>query len=198
VLHQLALGTTEDVAHDSGVIDLSVLSARIAYAMMCLSLCWGVMVSRGWVNRLTGRQALRSSHMVLATITLVCASLHVIAFTTLRVGAFGWAQVIIPFHSGNELRYTLGILALEGLYVAAVVVGLRRWLSYWRWLWIHRLAYPAFALGVLHALLSASADGTLNTLWLGGITLLVPAVAFTVLRFVPAKALATTGLIEAP
>ena len=69
-------------------------------------------------------------------------------------------------------------------------------MSYWQWKWLHRLAYPAFVFGILHALMGASARGDLEVLWLGGITLAVPAVVVTLIRFMPAKALATTGLLE--
>jgi sulfoxide reductase heme-binding subunit YedZ len=192
VLYQLAVGEAE---HDAGVLEMTHLTARLAYAMMCLSLTWGALTSMGWVNRVTGRQALRSSHMVFATLTIGFAAVHGISFLMLASGPFTLFQVVVPFQSG-ALRNTLGTLALEGLVVAAVGISLRRWMTYYRWLWLHRLAYPAFALGVLHALLESMADGNLDTLWVGGITLLVPAVTIALLRFLPARALATTGLIE--
>jgi sulfoxide reductase heme-binding subunit YedZ len=193
VLYQLAAG---EIEHDSGVLEMAQLSARLSYATMCLALSWGTLTSMGWVNRLTGRQALRSSHMVLATLTLAFAGVHFLALLYLQGKQWTWVQVLVPFNPGGKFRHTMGILAFEGMLAAAVVVGLRRWMSYYRWLWIHRLAYPAFALGVLHSLLGAMANGHLEILWLGGITLLMPALTLAALRFMPAKALATTGLIE--
>lgn len=194
--YQLAVQVGADPGHDSGVLELAALSARLAYALMCLTLTWGVLTSLGWVNRLTGRQALRSSHMVLATLTLAFAGIHGVSFLMLQFQPWTIVQLVVPFDSGGKLRHTMGILAFEGMLTAAAVVGMRRWLSYRRWLWIHRLAYPAFALGVAHAFFGAMANGSLAALWLGGITLLVPTVTVVALRFVPAKALATTGLLE--
>jgi sulfoxide reductase heme-binding subunit YedZ len=196
LLYHLAQSTTEDVAHDIGLREIGNLTARIAYAMMCLSLCWGVLTSIGWVNRMTGRQALRSGHMILSSLTIAFLTVHVASYMLLHLGPFTPAQVLVPFYPGNELRYTIGILALEGLCVAALFAGMRRFMTYYRWLWIHRVAYPAFALGIVHAYLGASANGHVGVLWLGGLTLLIPAVTLAMLRFVPAKALATTGLIE--
>ena len=193
MFYQLAAGATD---HDSGVSEMAQLSARLAYAMMCLTLAWGALTSMGLVNRLTGRQALRSSHMMLASLTLAFASVHFIAFLYMQNKQWTVVQVLVPFNSGGKLRHTMGILAFDGMLAAFVVVGLRRWMSYYRWLWIHRLAYPAFGLGVAHSLLGAIANGHLEILWLGGITLLMPAVTIAFLRFLPAKALATTGLIE--
>jgi methionine sulfoxide reductase heme-binding subunit len=191
VLLQLAAGEAE---HDAGVLDMTHLTARLAYAMMCLTLTWGVFTSMGWVNRLTGRQALRSSHMVFATLTIGFASVHGLSFLLLKNGGFSVIQLVIPFQTG--LKNALGTLALEGLVAASVGIGLRKWMTYYRWLWLHRLAYPAFALGVLHALLEAVADGSMSAVWIGGITLLIPPVTAAALRMLPTRALATTGLIE--
>lgn len=183
-----------DAGHDSGVLEISTLSARLAYALMCLTLVWGVLTSTGWVSRLTGREALRSSHQTLATLTLAFAGVHGVSLTLLDSGAFGLADVLVPFT--GSFRYTMGILAFEGMLAAAIVVGLKRWMSYWRWMWIHRLAYPAFALGVLHAFFSALAAGSLSAVWVGGLTLLVPAATLMLLRLVPARTLAVAGLVE--
>ena len=196
MLFHLAADPVVDAGHDEGVLEMAVLSARLAYAMMCLTLVWGALTSMGWVNRVTGRQALRSGHLVLASLTLAFAGVHLVSFLMLRIEPFSLEDALVPFNSGGKFRHTMGILAFEGMLVAALGIGLRRWMSYWRWLWIHRLAYPAFGLGVGHSLLGASARGDLEILWLGGITLLVPAVTVAFVRFMPAKALTTTGLLE--
>jgi methionine sulfoxide reductase heme-binding subunit len=181
------------VGHDAGVRELSVLSARLAYALMCLTLTWGVLVGTGWVDRLTGRHALRAGHQVLATLTLAFAFVHGAAFLLLD-SATPVADLVLPF--SGSFRDTMGVLAFEGMLAASVVVGLKRWTTYWRWLWIHRLAYPAFALGVLHGFFESLAADRLGAVYVGGLTLLVPAVTVAVLRFLPAKALATAGLVE--
>ncbi|MGB3444120.1 MAG: ferric reductase-like transmembrane domain-containing protein [Actinophytocola sp.] len=180
-------------SHDDGVRELSVLSARLAYALMCLSLTWGVVVSTGWFDRLTGQHALRGTHQLFATLTLAFAFVHGVSFLLLTTPTPA-ADLIIPFR--GVLRDTFGILAFEGMLTAAIAVGLKRWTSYWRWLWLHRLAYPAFALGVLHAFFQALAKGTLSSVYLGGLTLLVPAVTVILLRLVPAKTLEAAGLAE--
>lgn len=183
-----------DAGHDSGVLEVSTLSARLAYALMCLTLVWGVLTSTGWVSRLTGREALRNSHQVLATLALAFAFVHGTTLLMLDSGAWQLAEVVIPFK--ESLRYTFGVLAFEGMLAASIAVGLKRWMTYWRWMWLHRLAYPAFVLGVLHAFFGALAAGSLSTVWMAGITLLVPAVTVMLLRFLPARTLATAGLIE--
>jgi sulfoxide reductase heme-binding subunit YedZ len=160
---------------------------------MCVTLTWGVLVSTGWFDRLTGRHALRSSHQVFATLTLAFAFVHGLSFLLLDQ-ARSLTDLVIPFR--GVLRDTFGVLAFEGMLTAAIAVGLKRWTSYWRWLWLHRLAYPAFVLGVLHAFFQALASGSLATVYLGGLTLLVPAVTVILLRLVPARTLEVAGLAE--
>jgi len=196
VLLHLAADPLVDAGHDEGLMDMAMLSARVAYAMMCLTLTWGALTSMGWVNRFTGRQALRSGHLMLASLTLALAGVHILSLLKMRIEPFSPQDVLLPFNTGVKFRHTLGVLAFEGMLVAALTVGLRRWMSYYRWLWLHRLAYLGFAFGVGHSLLAASERGDLEVLWLGGITLLVPALTVTFVRFLPAKALATTGLLE--
>ncbi len=184
---------------DAGVLQLGAVSGRLTYALMCLSLTWGVLVSAGWANRITGRQALRSGHMMLSTLTLAFAFSHLISFLFLRAEVYTAWNVFVPFNGGVQLRHTLGILAFEGMLAASVMVGARRWLSYRQWLGIHRLSYVAFGMGVVHAFFGAYNNGTLSALWLLGITFLVPTVTVAALRFMPARALTSSGLFdEAP
>jgi sulfoxide reductase heme-binding subunit YedZ len=182
--------------HDTGVRQDAALSARLAYALLCLTLSWGVLVSTGWVHRLTGRQATRSSHMVLATMTLAFGLIHVWSFLFLTDVHFTIVKLTIPLVDGGLLRHATGIIGFELIVAIAVSVGFQRFFSYRRWLFLHRLAYPAVALLVVHSLLGAIANGHLEILWLGGVTFLVPAVVLTVLRFVPSRVLTSAGFVQ--
>ena len=70
--------------HDIGVREVAALSARAAYVLMCFTLCWGILTATGWIRRLTGHQAIRSSHMILATFTIAAGVTHAIVFLLLR------------------------------------------------------------------------------------------------------------------
>ena len=196
---QLVAGQAGNADVDAGVLQLGAVSGRLAYAMMCLSLVWGVLVSAGWANRLTGRQALRSGHIVISSLTLAFSFSHIISFLFLRAELYSVFEVFVPFNGGVQLRHTMGILAFEGMLATSIVVGARRWLSYRQWLGIHRLSYVAFGLGVVHSFVGAYNNGTLAATWLLGITFLVPTVTVAALRFMPSRALTSSGLFdEAP
>jgi sulfoxide reductase heme-binding subunit YedZ len=199
VFLQLVAGQAGGSDVDAGVLELGAISGRLTYALMCLSLTWGVLVTAGWADRLTGRPALRSGHLVLSSMTLAFAFSHIISFLFLRAEIYTVVEAFLPFNGGVPLRTTMGILAFEGMLAASIAVGLRRWLSYRQWLGVHRLTYVAFGLGVVHAWFGAYNNGTLSGLWLLGITFLVPTLTVIMLRFLPARTLTGSGLFdEAP
>jgi sulfoxide reductase heme-binding subunit YedZ len=179
--------------HDIGIREIAALSARCAYVLMCLTLSWGVLTATGWVRRSTGHQAVRSGHMMLAVLTLATGLTHAAVFVLLREQSLSLAGVIVPF--SGLFRHTLGILGLELMLAITLTVALRHWMNYRRWLRFHQLAYLAIAMVVVHSWFGAIANGHLAVLWLGGVTVLVPAVTLTLLRVLPPRLLVRAGLL---
>jgi sulfoxide reductase heme-binding subunit YedZ len=181
--------------HDIGIREVAAMSARLSYVFMCLTLCWGIFTYTGWIRRLTGHQAIRSGHMILATFTVASGMVHAIVFLLLREQGLNLAGITVPF--GGRLRHTMGILGLEIMTAILISTGLRRFIRYRNWLRFHQLAYVAFAMVVMHSWFGAIANGHLGLLWLGGITVLTPALTLTVLRFLPPRILTRAGLLAA-
>ncbi|HEY0450111.1 ferredoxin [Actinophytocola sp.] len=181
--------------HDIGIREVAAFSARSAYVLMCFTLCWGIFTATGWIKRLTGHQAIRSGHMILASLTLATGITHAIVFLLLREQSMSIAGLVVPFT--GKLRHTLGILGLEIMVAITLATGLRRFVKYRRWLRFHQLAYPAVAMVVVHSWFGAIANGHLAVLWLGGLTAVTPAVTLTALRFTPPRVLIKAGLLSA-
>lgn len=181
--------------HDIGVREVAALSARASYVFMCLTLCWGVLTATGWIKRLTGHQAIRSAHMILATFTLATGIVHAIVFLLLREQGLDIFGIAVPF--SGRFRHALGILGLEIMVAITITTGMRRFIRYRNWLRFHQLAYVAVGMVVVHSWFGAIANGHLALLWLSGITVLTPAVTLTALRFLPPKMLIRAGLLAA-
>jgi sulfoxide reductase heme-binding subunit YedZ len=181
--------------HDIGVREVAVLTARTSYVLMCLTLCWGILTATGWIRRLTGHQAIRSTHMILATFTLATGMIHAVVFVLLREQSLSLAGIIVPF--SGQFRHALGILGLEIMIAITVFTGLKRFMRYRNWLRFHQLAYLAVGLTVIHSWFGAIANGHLAIVWLGGITVLTPAITLTALRFLPPKMLIRAGVLAA-
>ena len=183
--------------HDAGVWDVATLSGRMAYVSMCLAACWGVLTATGWVRRITGRSALRAAHQALATFAMASAVVHAVSFLLLDNGSLAAYQLLVPLLGGGEVRHALGVVGLELMLAASVTAALQNAVFYRDWLRLHRLAYVGVWLGAMHAWLGASASGHVAVVWLGGITVLMPAITLTVLRFLPPRLLVRIGVIEA-
>ncbi len=181
--------------HDIGVREVAALSARASYVFMCLTLCWGVLTATGWIKRLTGHQAIRSAHMILATFTLATGVTHAIVFLLLREQGLDVVGITVPF--SGRFRHALGILGLEVMVAITITTGMRRFVRYRNWLRFHQLAYVAVGMVVVHSWFGAIHNGHLALLWLGGITVLTPAVTLTALRFLPPRVLIRAGLLAA-
>jgi ferredoxin/DMSO/TMAO reductase YedYZ heme-binding membrane subunit len=181
--------------HDIGVREVAVLTARTSYVLMCLTLCWGILTATGWIRRLTGLQAIRSTHMILATFTLATGMIHAVVFVLLREQSLSLAGIMVPF--SGKFRHALGILGLEIMIAITVFTGLKRFMRYRNWLRFHQLAYAAVGMTVIHSWFGAVANGHLALLWLSGITVLTPAITLTVLRFLPPKMLIKAGVLAA-
>ncbi len=182
--------------HDAGVRQAAALSARLAYVLTCATLVWGVLVATGWLHRLTGRHATRSSHLVLATLAIAFGALHAAVFVFLTgATTFSVVDLTVPFADGL-VRHAAGIIGIEVMLAIALSMLVQRFVSYRRWLWLHRMAYPAVVLIVIHSFFGANANGHLEALWLAGLTVLTPTIVISVLRFIPAKVLVNAGLVE--
>jgi ferredoxin/DMSO/TMAO reductase YedYZ heme-binding membrane subunit len=180
--------------HDVGVREVAVFSARASYVLMCFTLCWGIFTATGWIRRLTGHQAIRSGHMVLATFTVATGMTHAIVFLLLREQGLDIAGITVPF--GGRFRHGVGILGLEIMIAITLATSLKNFVNYRRWLRFHQLAYPAVALVVVHSWFGAIANGHLGVTWIAGLTVLTPAITLTALRLTPPSLLIKAGLLS--
>lgn len=181
--------------HDIGIREVAALSARLSYVLMCLTLCWGVFTATGWIRKLTGYQAVRSGHMILASLTLATGISHAMVFMLLREQGLSLFGIAVPF--SGLFRHALGIMGLELMIAITVAVGFKRFIAYRKWLRFHQLAYAAVAMVVVHSWFGAVANGHLAVVWLTGITVLVPAATLSVLRLLPPRWLIRMGMLGA-
>lgn len=184
--------------HDSDVRQIAALSARLAYLFMCLTLAWGVFAATGWISRITGRTAVRATHLVFAVFTIAFGVLHAASFLFLTDASelFNPLMLTVPLADGSLLRWALGIVGLELMIAIAVIVVLQHRVNYRRWLRFHQLGYAAVALTAVHSWLGALANGHLELLWLAGITITAPVIVLCVLRFTPSRVLVSAGLLN--
>jgi sulfoxide reductase heme-binding subunit YedZ len=105
------------------------------------------------------------------------------------------ADLAVPMRWGGVAQ-GLGIVSVELMLAVVLATLAQRFLRHRQWLWLHRLGYPAVALGVLHSFVGAMIDGHLAALWLFGLAVLVPTAVVVAMRFVPARVLTGARLLR--
>jgi len=135
--------------------------ARVAglssYAALAIALVTGIGLRTAVFDWLGSNRMVRSVHEYTTVLWIPLAGLHVVSLlldTTARVGLL---DVFVPFHSTyGTLAIGLGALSVDVLIVVTVTAYLKRRMPKDLWLWVHRLAYAAFGLIFLHAVLSGT------------------------------------------
>jgi predicted ferric reductase len=135
--------------------------ARVAglssYAALAIALVTGIALRTAVLDWLGSNRALRSLHEYTTVLWVPLAGLHVVSLlldTTARIGVL---DVVVPWHSTyGTLQIGLGALSLDLLLAVSVTALLKRRIRKDVWLWVHRLAYAAFALAFIHAVLSGT------------------------------------------
>ena len=137
------------------------LLARVAglgsYAALAIALVTGIALRTAVLDWLASNRALRSVHEYTTVLWIPLAGLHVLSLLVDATARVGLLDVVLPFHSTyGTLAIGLGSLSLDLLLAVTVAALLKRHMGKELWIWIHRLAYAAFALIFLHAVLSGT------------------------------------------
>lgn len=135
--------------------------ARVAglssYASLAIALVTGIALRTAVLDWLGSNRALRGLHEYTTVLWIPLAAVHLIALLLDSTARIGWLDLVLPFHSSyGTLAIALGAIAVDLLIVITVTSFLKRRMSKQLWLWIHRLAYVAFAMVFLHAVLSGT------------------------------------------
>ncbi len=135
--------------------------ARVAglssYAVLAIAVVTGIALRTAVLDWLGSNRALRALHEHTTVLWIPLAVLHLLSLlldTTARVGLL---DLVIPFHSSyGTLALGLGALSVDLLILVTVTAFFKRRMNKNIWQWLHRLAYVAFALIFLHAVLSGT------------------------------------------
>jgi len=135
--------------------------ARVAglssYASLAIALVTGIALRTAILDWLGSNRAVRSLHEYTTVLWIPLAALHIVSMLLDATARVGLLDVVVPFHSTyGTLAIGLGALSVDVLIVVTVTALLKRRMSKDLWLWIHRLAYVAFALVFFHAVLSGT------------------------------------------
>jgi DMSO/TMAO reductase YedYZ heme-binding membrane subunit len=168
--------------------------ARVAglssYAALAIALITGIALRTAVLDWLGSNRALRGLHEYTTVLWIPLAGLHLLSLLLDTTARIGLLDLVIPFHSTyGTLAIGLGALSVDLLMLVTVTAFLKRRMNKDVWLWLHRLAYPAFALLFLHAVLSGTdfSDPIVSAItWAAASMLLLLALVRTIWGRLPA------------
>jgi predicted ferric reductase len=135
--------------------------ARVAglssYAALAVALVTGIALRTAVLDWLGSNRALRALHEYTSVLWIPLAGLHLLSLLLDTTARLGLLDLVIPFHSTyGTLAIGLGALSVDVLLLVTVTAFLKRRMNKDVWVWLHRLAYVAFALIFFHAVLSGT------------------------------------------
>jgi sulfoxide reductase heme-binding subunit YedZ len=136
---------------------LARVGGLASYASLAVALFTGIALRTAVLDWLGSNRALRSLHECTTVLWIPLAAIHVVALVLDQTARVGWLDLLIPFRAPyGTLAIGLGTLSVDVLLVVTVTSFFKRRMHPDVWRWLHRLAYAAFALMFLHAVLGGT------------------------------------------
>ena len=128
-----------------------------AFAALSISLLTGAALRTAVLDWLGSNRAIRAVHEYTALLWIPLGVLHVVTLLLDSTARLGLLDVVVPVRTQyGTLPIGLGSLTFDVFVVVGVTGWLRRRMPAAAWRWIHRLAYPAYGLLFLHAVLGGT------------------------------------------
>jgi len=133
-------------------------SGIVSWALVTLSVVWGLLVSTRSLAKRPGRGWVLDLHRFLGAFGLVFTAVHVGAIVADSYVHFGVADVLVPFASRwRPAAVAYGIVALYLILAVEITSRLQRRLPRRVWRGVHYLSFPLWVLVTVH-LFTAGAD----------------------------------------
>jgi DMSO/TMAO reductase YedYZ heme-binding membrane subunit len=139
---------------------VSRAAGLVSWAILALSIGWGLLLSSRVLGRRPGPRWLLDVHRFLGGLGVVLVAVHVLALLADEYVSFTPTQLLVPLASDyRPAAVAAGVVALYLLVAVEVTSLARRWLPRRVWRGVHLLSYGLYALGTVH-LLAAGTDAT--------------------------------------
>jgi sulfoxide reductase heme-binding subunit YedZ len=136
---------------------LARVAGLASYASLAVALFTGIALRTAVLDWLGSNRALRSLHEYTTVLWIPLGIVHVGALLLDQTARVGLLDVVVPFRAPyGTLAIGLGTLSVDVLLIVTVTSFFKRRMQPGVWRWLHRLAYVAFALVFLHAVLGGT------------------------------------------
>lgn len=132
-------------------------SGIIAWALLTLSVCYGLFVSTRAVARASTPAWLLDLHRFLGGIAVTFTAIHLIGLWADSYVEFGWAELFVPMQSTwKPGPVAWGIVAMYALVAIEVTSLAMRKMPRRVWRWIHHMSLPLYAMATYHGIVAGT------------------------------------------
>ena len=135
-------------------------AALAALAVLAASLLTGMAIRTAYLASLARNRAVIDAHQFLTWFWIPLLAVHLGALLLDATSRITPLDLVVPFRvdegAGSQLAIGVGTIGLLLLVLVAAAAALRRWMRPGVWRWVHRAAYPMFAVFLVHAQLAGS------------------------------------------
>lgn len=136
-------------------------SGLVAWALLTLSVVWGVLLSTKLLGRKPTPAWILDLHRFLGGATVVFTGLHLVAIFVDSYVHFDLVAILVPFASQwNPLAVAWGIAVFYLLAAVEITSLLRRSLPNRLWRRVHHASFPLFALATIHGVTAGTDSRT--------------------------------------
>ena len=121
----------------------------------------GLLLTTRSLDRVVSKSTLLSLHSYVSRLAYAFLAGHLLSLVIDQHLPFSIEQLVVPFGAPSVEPWTgFGTLAMYLFVVIVVSVSLRRYIPYQVWRFLHVLAFPMFALSLLHGFGAGSDSGS--------------------------------------
>lgn len=130
-------------------------------------LFWGVVVvgmgqTTRFFDRIASKATLLSLHTYLSQLSYAFLGAHLFSLVIDQHLPFSVEQLVVPFGASTAEPWTgFGILAMYLFIIVVASASLRRYIPYKMWRLLHVLAFPMYALSLMHGLGAGTSSSSL-------------------------------------
>jgi len=142
-----------------GVLTWIVLRAAgiAAYLMLFATVAWGLVGTSAAMGKRLSRATAVSIHQFISTAAVVLLGVHLGGLLVDSFMPFTPVDVLVPLHTSfRPVSVAFGIVAMYAAVVVLVSSWLRKRMSTKAWRRLHLLAVPAFAMSMVHGVLTGT------------------------------------------
>jgi len=133
-------------------------SGMVAWALLTLSVCWGLFISTKAVAKASSPAWLLDLHRYLGGLAVIFTGVHLVGLVADSYVTFGWAETFIPMASSwKPGPVAFGIVGFYLLLAIELTSLAMKRLPRRLWRWVHRSSFVLYFVATYHAV-SAGSD----------------------------------------